>query len=135
MRRAAAGVIERRPPLERQVVDQERGEVLDVGRTRRQVDEILDARAPRPPRSSAPVGFGAAAGIPPNAAQVPIAIVAAALPHTSRAMSSADSAADRAVGSVRAGRNRAFDDGDVCAGALLDGAVAVLLATDAPPPP
>ncbi len=38
---------------------------------------------------SAPVGFGAAAGSPPNVAQVPMAIVASALPQTSRAMSRA----------------------------------------------
>src|SRR6516162_6042650 len=39
---------------------------------------------------NAPVGFGPAAGMPPKAAQVPTAIVAAAPPQTSRAMSSAD---------------------------------------------
>jgi hypothetical protein len=38
------------------------------------------------PTPSAPVGFGAAAGRPPKVAQVPMAIVAAALPHTSRAI-------------------------------------------------
>ncbi len=39
---------------------------------------------------SAPVGLGAAAGRPPNAAHVPMAMVAAAPPHTSRAMSMAE---------------------------------------------
>src|SRR5208283_2434189 len=39
---------------------------------------------------SAPVGLGAAAGRPPYVAQVPMAIVAAAPPQTSRAMESAD---------------------------------------------
>jgi hypothetical protein len=39
---------------------------------------------------SAPVGFGAAAGSPPKAAQVPMAIVAAEPPHTSRAIWCAD---------------------------------------------
>jgi hypothetical protein len=38
---------------------------------------------------TAPVGFGAAAGIPPKQAQVPAATVARAFPQTSRAMSSA----------------------------------------------
>ncbi len=38
----------------------------------------------------APVGLGAAAGIPPKDAQEPTAIVAAALPQTSRAMFSAE---------------------------------------------
>ncbi len=37
----------------------------------------------------APVGLGAAAGMPPKAAQVPTATVANAPPQTSRAMSSA----------------------------------------------
>ena len=38
----------------------------------------------------APVGFGAAAGMPPKAAQVPTAMVAAAPPQTSRTISRAE---------------------------------------------
>ena len=108
-----AVAIERRPALEGQVVDEQRGEVLDVGRARRQVDQVLHARAPRRRRRARRSGWARPPGMPPNAAQVPIAIVAAALPQTSRAMSSADAPADRAVGAVGAGRNRALDDRDV----------------------
>ena len=85
-----AARVERRPALEGQVVDDERGQVLDVDRAGREVDQVLDARAPRRRRPSAPVGFGAAAGRPPKAAQVPMAMVAAALPQTSRAICSAE---------------------------------------------
>src|SRR5579864_4963075 len=54
-----------------------------------QADRLMRLRTPGTASAtlSAPVGFGAAAGIPPNAAHDPTAIVAAALPQTSRAMS------------------------------------------------
>ena len=80
-----------------------------------QVDQVLDA--------GHGVGHAERAGRvrarPPAArrrsAQVPMAIVASAPPQTSRAISSAERAADRAVGAVGAGRDRALDDGDVLA--------------------
>lgn len=40
--------------------------------------------------ATAPVGLGRAAGMPPNAAHVPTAMLAAAAPQTSRAICRAD---------------------------------------------
>ena len=119
-------VIERRPALEREVVHEERREVLDVRRARGQVDEVLDARHR--------VGDAKRSGWIGRRRRKPAEgraradgnrgrRVAADLPRNGQGRL----AADRAVGAVGARRNRPLDDGDVAAGTLVHGLVAVLL--------
>jgi hypothetical protein len=66
----------------------------------------------------APVGFGRAAGMPPNAAQVPTAMVAAAPPANIACNLQGGFTADHAIGAVGAGRNRAFDQRNILAGVV-----------------
>ena len=70
---------------------------------------------------SAPVGLGRAAGMPPNDAQVPTAIVAAAPAQTSRAICKADLPPIGAIGAIGTGRNGALDQHDVLARIVVDG--------------
>ena len=69
----------------------------------------------------APVGFGRAAGMPPNAAQVPTAIVAAAPAADITRDLQGGFSANRAIGAVGAGRNGALDQGDIFARIVMDG--------------
>ena len=58
----------------------------------------------------APVGLGSAEGTPPQEAQEPMAMIAAALEPTSFRTSNRRTAAELHVNSLLFGRDRAFDD-------------------------
>ena len=122
----AAVPVERRPALEGQEVDDQRRQVLDVGRAGGEVDQIADAghgvrdaeragRIRRRRRDAAERGAGSDRD----------------RGHRSAADLTGDLerrlAADRAVGAVLARRDRPLDDGDVLPGVIVDGLGEVLL--------
>ena len=121
----SAEVVERRPPLEREVVDQQRRQVLDVGRARRQVDQVPDAGD----------GVGDAKGTSRVRGRGRDAAESGARTDRDRRRGAAAdltsdvyrrATADRAVSAISACRNRTLDDRDVGARALFDGRGEVL---------
>ena len=74
-----------RPSAVGQVLNEDRGKILDVHGTTGHVDEVADTRN-RTPYAESAGGVRAAADQPPSHAQAPMAIVFMAEPHTSRMM-------------------------------------------------
>lgn len=121
-----AVMIEWGPSFEREVVDEQRRQILDVRWTRRQIDEVLHAGR-RVGHTQCAGGVGRGRG---NAAKCRAGpdrdggggVAADLARNADRRLS-----ADRAIGAVGAGRNGALHHRDVAAGPLLDRFIPVFL--------